>query len=195
MISKKFILYIILTLYISSLQNDISTFSNYEQIVQTNLEINFDIDFNEKTVYGIVKAYFTALNDGEVIVLDTKALKINSIINSDTGEELEYILDKEYEISALGIPLKIYKEYSKGDHIIILINFSTTKNGISAQWLNPEQTLGKVYPYMFTQGESILIRELLPTQDTPSVKAPVTVGITVEKPLFAVESGLFKKNR
>lgn len=81
MISHKFILYIILTLYISSLQKDISSFSNYEQIVLTNLEINFNIDFTEKTVHSIIiKTYFTALNDGEVIAFDTKALTINSII-------------------------------------------------------------------------------------------------------------------
>ena len=45
---------------------------------------------------------------------------------------------------------------------------------------------------MFTQGESILNRELFPSQDTPSVKTPVSVSITVEKPLFAVESGLYQ---
>ena len=46
---------------------------------------------------------------------------------------------------------------------------------------------------MFTQGESIINRELFPTQDTPSVKAPVNVGITVIKPLVAVESGIYQK--
>ncbi len=45
---------------------------------------------------------------------------------------------------------------------------------------------------MYTQGESILNRELFPTQDTPAVKSPVNVGITVEKPLIALDSGIFK---
>ena len=44
---------------------------------------------------------------------------------------------------------------------------------------------------MFTQCESILCRELLPIQDTPAIKITVLVGITVIKPLVAVESGIY----
>ena len=172
---------------------DPSTFSNYEQIIQINLEINFNIDFQQKIIYGLVKIYFKALKDGEVIILDTKALKINSIIDSDTGEELDYMLDNQYELLSNGVPLKIYKEYNKNDIITVLIFFETTESGTSVQWLSPEQTSGKIYPFMFTQGESILNRELFPTQDTPSVKTPVNVGITVIKPLVAVESGIYQK--
>ena len=195
MVSIKYILHINIFFILFSLLNakDISTFSNFEQIRQTNLEINFNIDFKQKLVNGLVKIYFQALKDGEVIVLDTKALKINSVIDSDTGEDLEYILDTQYELESLGVPLKIYREYNKDDFITLLISFTTTEQGTSIQWLTPEQTSGKKYPYMFTQGESIINRELFPTQDTPSVKTPVTVGITVEKPLYAVESGLYQK--
>ena len=171
---------------------DINTFSNYEQIRQTNLEISFNIDFNLKIIKGKIKLYFIALKDGDVITLDTKYLKINSVIDSDTGEELDYILDTQYELLSNGVPLKIYKEYNKNDIITLLISFTTTEKGTSVQWLTPEQTAGKKYPYMFTQGESILNRELFPSQDTPSVKTPVTVSITVEKPLYAVESGLYQ---
>ena len=185
-------LYIILIYLYNSSSKDVSTFSNYEQIRQTNLEINFNIDFKEKIVHGKIKIYFIALNDGEVIALDTKALNIYSIIDSDTGEEIDYVLDTQYELASHGVPLKIYKEYSKGENISILITFSTTEKGTSVQWLSPEQTSGKKYPYMFTQGFSILNRELFPSQDTPAVKCPVTVGITVEKPLYAVESGIYK---
>ena len=180
-------------LFISiSNQKDINTFSNYEIIQQTNIEANFNIDFKEKVIHGTVKTYFTALEDGEVIVLDTRALKINSIIDSDTGEELEYVLDEQYELDANGVPLKIYKEFSKGDQISILIKYDTTDGGSAVQWLDPEQTTGKIYPFMFTQCESILCRELLPTQDTPAVKVTVSMGLTVIKPLLAVDSGIFQ---
>ena len=185
-----FLLLIIFDVFFSK---DINTFSNYEQIIQTNLELNFNIDFEEKIIHGLAKIYFKSLKDGEVIVLDTRALKINSIIDSDTGELLDYILDTQYELNSNGVPLKIYKEYSKDEIVTILISFDTTEKGTSVQWLTPEQTSGKIYPYMFTQGESILNRELFPTQDTPSVKTPVTVGITVIKPLFAVESGIYQR--
>ena len=192
-LSKDFLILFCFFLLIQfSISKDISTFSNYEIIQQTNVELRFIVNFKNKTLEGEVKTYFTALKDGEVIVLDTKALNIFSVIDSDTGEELEYTLDKHFELEALGIPLKIYKEYKKNDNITILIKFSTTREGTAVDWLEPEQTSGKEYPFMYSQGESILNRELYPTQDTPAVKTPVSVGITVEKPLMALDSGIYK---
>ena len=175
-----------------SIGKDTNTFSNYEIIKQTNIEANFNIDFTEKVIHGTVKTYFTALEDGEVIVLDTRALKINSVIDSDTGNELDFVLDEQYELDSNGIPLKIYKEYSKDEQIAILIKYDTTDGGSAVQWLDPEQTTGKVYPFMFTQCESILCRELFPTQDTPAVKITVSMGLTVIKPLFALDSGIYQ---
>ena len=87
-----FIVIFFILFYLSN-QKDINTFSNYEIIQQTNIEANFNIDFKQKIVHGTVKTYFTALDDGEVIVLDTRGLKINSVIDSDTGEELDFIID------------------------------------------------------------------------------------------------------
>ena len=189
-------LYLILTINFLlssfSFTKDISTFSNYEIIKQTNLEINFNVDFKNKIIEGLVKIYFTALKDGEVIILDSNSLNIISIIDSDTGDELEYIIDKQYEVDGVGVPLKIYKEYNKDEQFAILIKYTTTKEGMSIDWLEPEQTAGKNYPFMYSQGETILNRALFPNQDTPSVKTPVSVSITVEKPLFAIDSGIYQ---
>ena len=190
--SKISIIFIFILFFNLSYEKDISTFSNYEIVKQTRIEVNFNIDFTQKVVHGTAKIYLTALEDGEVIVLDTRALKIYSVIDSDTGEELDYILDEVYELDANGIPLKIYKEFNKGDELAVLIKYDTTDNGSAVQFLDPEQTTGKQYPYMFTQCESILCRELLPTQDTPAVKVTVGVSITLIKPLFAVNSGIYQ---
>ena len=188
MISSLLILYLINF----SFSKDVNTFSNYDIIQQTRIEANFDIDFDNKVIHGIVKTYYTALKDGEVIILDTRALSIKSIVDSDTGEELEYVLDNQYELDANGVPLKIYKEYSKGDNLAIIIYYDTTNGGSAVQFLNKEQTTGKLYPFMFTQCESILTRELLPIQDTPAVKITTSMGLTVPKPLFALDSGIYQ---
>ena len=188
MISSLLILYLINF----SFSKDVNTFSNYDIIQQTRIEANFDIDFDNKVIHGIVKTYYTALKDGEVIILDTRALSIKSIVDSDTGEELEYVLDNQYELDANGVPLKIYKEYSKGDNLAIIIYYDTTNGGSAVQFLDKEQTTGKLYPFMFTQCESILTRELLPIQDTPAVKITTSMGLTVPKPLFALDSGIYQ---
>ena len=175
-----------------SLQTDVSTFANYEIIQQTKIEVNFNVDFKQKIINGIEKIYFKALEDGEVIVLDTKALIIHSVIDSETGDELDFIVDDYYKLESHGVPLKIYKEYIKDDYVSILINYSTTKDGMAIDWLNPEQTSSKKYPFMYSQCQSILGRELIPIQDTPAVKMPVSVSITVEKPLLGIVAGIYQ---
>ena len=130
--NKLFLISLLLLLSLnSSFSRDISTFSNYEIIQQTKVELNFNIDFNNKVVEGIEKIYFTALKDGEVIILDTRALIIKSIIDCDTGEELEYIIDNQYELEGLGVPLKIFKDFSEGEQLTLLLKFNTTKEGLS----------------------------------------------------------------
>ena len=77
LLNKNILFAFILILSLSfSNQKDTNTFSNYEIIKQTKIEANFDIDFTQKAIHGTVKSYYTALDDGEVIVLDTRALKI-----------------------------------------------------------------------------------------------------------------------
>lgn len=183
---------ILIFLFNITLSKDISTFSNYKIIQQTNIEVNFDIDFTQKIINGNPKIYFKALSYGEVIVLDTKALNIYSVIDSDTGEKLNFTLDEQYKLSSLGVPLKIYKEFNKDDLITIVIKFSTTSECTAIDWLDPEQTSGKIYPFMYSQCQSIYCRELLPVQDTPAVKMPVYIGVTVVKPLLGLVGGIYR---
>lgn len=51
-------------------------------------------------------------------------------------------------------------------------------------------TLGKEHPFMYTQGEAILGRSLLPCQDTPAAKVSINANLTVKKPLVALYSGI-----
>ncbi len=188
----KYIFFLVFLIIKTIQKEDPSTFSNYNQIKHYHLEGNFQIDFNKTIIIGKIKLYFTSLLDGELIILDTKNLIINSIIDSDTGENLEYELDSYYSLPQLGTPLKIYKSYSKNSNFSILINYSTTKEGNAIGWLDKEMTAEKKYPYIFTQCESIFCREMLPIQDTPLIKFTLSLGITIQKPLLALYAGIYR---
>ena len=183
---------LILQIIITIQKSDPSTFSNYYQVKHYHLDGNFYIDFNTETITGKIKLYFTSLKDGELIILDMKNLIINSIIDPDTGENLKYEEDNYFSLPSLGTPLKIYKEYSKNSNFSILIKYKTKKEGNAIGWLKKEMTIGKKYPYMYTQCESIFCREMLPIQDTPEVKLTLKLGITIEKPLRALYAGIYK---
>ena len=183
--------FLILIILISKTnQKELNTFSNYDIISQTNINVHFIVDFDNKKVDGEVTISFKALEDGEVIILDTKSLIIKSI-KDNTGNELDFKLDNYYRLESHGVPLKIYKEYSKDDAFDITIEYSTTKDCMAIDWLEPEQTSGGKYPFMYSQCQSILCREMLPIQDTPAIKMPVQISITVPEELIGLAAGLF----
>ena len=183
--------FLILIILISKTnQKELNTFSNYDIISQTNINVHFIVDFDNKKVDGEVTISFKALENGEVIILDTKSLIIKSI-KDNTGNELDFKLDNYYRLESHGVPLKIYKEYSKDDTFDITIEYSTTKDCMAIDWLEPEQTSGGKYPFMYSQCQSILCREMLPIQDTPAVKMPVQISITVPEELIGLAAGLF----
>ena len=190
--SNNHILIFFLLLLALSQSLDNSTLSNYQNIRITNLTGIFEPDFNQKIVKGILTYYFTTLVKGDLIILDTKNLAISSIKNEDTNESVPFEYGNEDEY--LGEPLNIQVAYEPEQQIILTINFSTTIEGSSAQFLTKEQTIGGNYEYFFTMSEMIVGRELLPSQDTPAVKFSFYLGIKVPIPLRGMISGLFVKD-
>ena len=43
-------------------QIDINTYSNFDEIIQKNVELDVSIDFDKKQMYGNVKAEYEILN-------------------------------------------------------------------------------------------------------------------------------------
>lgn len=122
-------------------------------------------------------------------------MNIFNITNTDTKENLSYKVDSSQKLDSLGTPLIISfsDKFSTNDTINITIFYETTENSAAVQWLTPEMTLGKKYPFMFTQCEAILCRTLLPCQDSPAVKVLVSTALTVKKPLTALYAGIKAK--
>ena len=181
------IVFFILLVLSQSLDN--STLSNYQNIKITKLEGIFEPDFNLKIVKGILTYHITSVVKHDKKILDTKNLFISSIINDDTKESVPFEFGKSNEY--LGDPLIISLPYEPEQKIKLTINYTTTEEGSSAQFLNKEQTIGGKYEYFFTMSEMIVGRELLPSQDTPAVKFPFSLGIKVPKPLRGMISGIF----
>ena len=173
---------------VESLDNN--TLSNYKDIPITNLTGIFKPNFENEIVEGNLTFYFKPHIKGSQIILDTKNLEIKSI-NDSNGTPINYRFGNENK--NLGIPLIIEYEYEANSNISLNIIYSTTKEGSAAQFLSKEQTLGKNHPYFFTMSALINGRQLLPSQDTPAVKFPFYLGITVKKELKGMISGLLKK--
>ena len=187
-------IFFLISLLVLINSSDLSSLSNYNDIRIKHLSGEFKIDFENKLVNGSLIYDLKALKDGEKITLDTKNLTITNIykINS-TNETIEpLIFDIGEELLTLGSPLHIYLEYSKDDEVQIKIEYETTSEGIAAQFLSPNQTFGKKYPYFFTQSKIIHGRTLFPCQDLSAVKFTYDLKIIVPKELRGMISGIFE---
>ena len=199
---------------ISPNPEDISSYANFNEILQKEVDLDVSIDFDKKQMIGKMDIKYEILSS-EIpkIILDLKGPEIVSIEYIEKDEEEDDLLNipLTYEIykenkyaDSLGTPLIIslenieknsseqYKKISESKNLTIRIKFITTEKCNGIQFLTKEQTYTKKYPFMFTQCESIQCRSLFPVQDSPSVKSIYIVKTSISSPLTFLFSGLMK---
>lgn len=171
-------------------KDDKFTYANYDEIQITHLDLNLDVNFDEKVLDGVATIEFERLNvDVETLVLDTKDLTIRSVSLSSGGETapVDYTLGADDEIlgQALTIPLN-------ADTDKVLISYRTSPTAEGLQWLSPAQTAGKEKPYLFSQAQAINARTMTPVQDTPAVRHTYSATLRVPdglRPLMSASQG------
>ncbi|WP_299225941.1 M1 family metallopeptidase [uncultured Psychroserpens sp.] len=145
-----------------------------------HLSLDIDVDFDTETISGKA-TYNIDNNSANELILDTKFLEIDSV--KANGKTTQFSLgdfDKQ-----LGSPLKIViKENTK----TVTVYYNTTDKTEALQWLNPQQTLDKTHPFLFTQGQAILTRTWIPIQDSPQIRITYDAKVKVPKELMAVMS-------
>ena len=193
---------------------DISSYSNFNEILQKEVEIDVSLDFEKKQMVGKMDVKYQILSS-EIpkIILDLKGPEITSIeyVQKDEDDDdinmipLEYNIDLENKYKdSLGTPLTIslenieknspeeHKKILESKTLIVRIQFITTEKCTGIQFLTKEQTYTKKYPFMFTQCEAIQCRSLFPVQDSPSVKSTYIVKTSIQSPLTFLFGGLMK---
>ena len=159
-------------------KDDKFTYSNYDEIQMTHLDLNLDVDFDRKVLDGVATIDFVKLDPAvKELVLDTKDLTINSIQQREDGawKDAAYALSEPDAMMGTKLTILLL---DKADQIRIDYETSPTAEGL--QWLSPEQTAGKKHPYLFSQGQAINARTMAPVQDTPAVR--ITYSATLRTP-------------
>ena len=192
-------------------KQDVNTYSNFDEVIQKNVELEVSINFDKKELDGTVKTEYEIINpDLKEIILDLHGPEIISVnlVTEELDEiPLKYeIYTKNKDKDALGTPLIINLESIKEENnseyekifndklVTICIAFKTNEKCNGIQYLTKEQTYTKKYPFMFTQCEAILCRTLFPIQDTPSVKATYKVKTSIDSPLTFLFGGILKSH-
>lgn len=191
---------------IASLFNDPNSLSNINDYRTEHIDIRWTIDFVKKILSGHVILTMKKMDssgNSNKIILDGKSLKISSVklvsgSSTSSADKDEKTVNNTMELpftynlnaSQFGDSLEITLDSNLMDksRISLKIEYETSPDASAIQWLEPEQTLGKKHPYLFTQCEAIHARSLMPCQDSPAIKAPYKAHVSCPSPLNVVMS-------
>ena len=160
---------------------DIHSFARPEIARVTHVALDLALDFTAKRVGGTARLDIAAAPDAREIILDSKGLEVSAVTDAQ-GRALQWTIGEGTEI--LGRPLIV----QIGDSRRITIAYRSAPDAAALQWLSPEQTEGKRHPYLFSQGQAILNRTWIPTQDSPGIRQTWEARVTAPEPLTVVMS-------
>ena len=163
---------------------DPHSFANPAAAVMTHLQLDLTVDFEKHILQGTALIRYQAADTAKELILDTRGLSINRITSSvDTSRNLSFQLD--VPVPFLGQALHIPLESPKGEFII---EYTTAPDAAALQWLTPQQTAGKKFPFLFSQSQAILARTWAPVQDSPGIRFTYEARLKVPNDLLAVMS-------
>ena len=164
------------------LAQDKHSFARPAEARVKHVSLNLVTDFDAKRIGGTARLAIERFANADSIILDTRDLAIKRVASA-AGDTLPFRLGAADPI--MGAPL-IIKLPARGDTIVI--EYETSPEAAAVQWLAPAQTAGKQQPFMFTQGQAILTRTWVPTQDSPGIRQTYDATVQVPKGLRAVMS-------
>jgi aminopeptidase N len=165
---------------------DVHSYARPEIARVHHVDLDLITDFDSRTLQGEARLDISAEPGATEIILDVRDLEIRDI-RDERGMPLQYTVGDETEF--LGRPLTVrFPAFAPGERRRITIGYSTRPEAAALQWLTPEQTAGGQLPYLFSQGQAILTRTWIPTQDSPGIRQTYSARITAPETVKAVMS-------
>ncbi len=169
--------------------SDDHSYANIAQVKTNHIHMDMNVDFESKQLKGEVRLDIENIAKTDSLILDVDNLHIQHV-TLDDGSKANFKIGKRDPI--FGSPMLInIKPNTKS----VTIAYETDPNSKALQWLSPEQTAGKQHPYLFTQGQAILTRSWIPSQDAPALRITYSADIHVPSELMAVMSASNPRER
>jgi leukotriene-A4 hydrolase len=158
------------------------TYARPEIARVTHVALDLAADFEAHRMAGTATLDIQAAPGAQEIILDSKGLEIQAVTGPN-GRPLPFTLGQDDATRGQPLTVRI------GAARRIAIRYRSAPNAEALQWLTPEQTAGKRHPYLFSQGQAILNRTWIPTQDSPGIRQTWEARITAPESLKVVMSG------
>jgi leukotriene-A4 hydrolase len=164
---------------------DIHSHARPEVARVVHVDLDLTADFERRVLTGTALLEVTAEAGASEIILDVRDLDIRAV-RSNAGP-LTYRLSDPDPILGQAMTVAL-PSIQPGQRASIMIDYSTHPEAEALQWLTPEQTAGGRLPYVFSQGQAILTRTWIPTQDSPGIRQSYNARIVVPEAMTAVMS-------
>jgi aminopeptidase N len=148
-----------------NMSQDPHSFSNPIDARVKHLNWKARLDFETKTIHATAIWDIETGTDTDLIIFDTKDLKIIRVWVDDSTSSAQFKLGERDEIMGQPLAVLINPKTRR-----VGIEYTTSPESEALQWLSPEQTSGKKYPFLFTQSQAILARTWVPCQDSPNIR-------------------------
>jgi aminopeptidase N len=178
---------------LSKAADDDHSYSNLDEIYTTHLDLELEVNFENKTIYGVAR-HKMKNNGTDTAIFDTKGLMIQKVTlgTKNNEKETDFVIINITNNLTLGQPLLVSTETNTEQ---INIYYQTTEYSDALDWLDPSLTSSKTKPFLYTQGQAILTRTWIPIQDSPSNRITYSAKVTVPKDLMAVMSAKNKREK
>lgn len=164
---------------------DPHSFSRPDDAAIKHLALDLTVDFEKKILHGSATITVDAKDGATQIILDTRDLKIEKVTYTD-GSAAKFSLGDT--VPYLGQSLTVTLPTTNSKQQTINIFYSTIPTASALQWLEPSQTAGKKFPFLFTQSQAILARTWVPVQDSPGIRFTYSAMVKVPKGMLALMS-------
>jgi aminopeptidase N len=166
---------------------DAHSYSNPEEVRVRHVDLNLEVLFDRKVLKGLSTLTIErTAGQADTLKLDTRDLRIAGVTASVDGTNFapaQFTLGAADKILGAPLAIQLPPRATK-----VSIEYETSPNASGVQWLEPAQTAGKKYPYVFTQSQSIHARSWIPLQDSPGVRVTYSANIRTPENLRAVMS-------
>ncbi|WP_414707259.1 M1 family metallopeptidase [Rudaea sp.] len=166
---------------------DPHSYAQPDKVRVTALDLDLSVSFDKHELAGSATLDLDWRDKAaRELVLDTRDLKIDKIEAVDKSgkwSEAKFSLDQPEALRGSALRIALPAQNRK-----VRIVYATSPDAAGLQWLDPGQTAGKKYPFMYSQSESIAGRSWVPLQDSPSVRFSYTAHVHTPKELRAVMS-------
>jgi leukotriene-A4 hydrolase len=174
------------------LPSDVHSYARPDSARVTHVSLDVAPDFEARRLRGTATLAVEWLPRVDTLLLDTRDLTIVRVTTL-RGDSLGFIMapSADFMGSRLAVALPAADTVAapaaaRSDTLVL--QYETSPAAAALQWLTPAQTVGKRLPFLFTQGQAILTRTWVPTQDSPGIRQTYSAIVHVPPGMRAVMS-------